>query len=138
MEIRITSSISIDDSELEMQAIRAQGSGGQNVNKVSSAIHLRFAIGTSSLPEELKEKLLSLKDSRVTNDGIFVLKAQSFRTQEQNREDAIERLIAWIKAATIEQKPRRATKVSKSVKVRRGEVKKQQSAKKTLRKKVEF
>lgn len=138
MEIRITSSISIDDSELEMQAIRAQGSGGQNVNKVSSAIHLRFAIGTSSLPEELKEKLLSLKDSRVTNDGIFVLKAQTFRTQEQNREDAIERLIAWIKAATIEQKPRRATKVSKSVKVRRGEVKKQQSAKKTLRKKVEF
>lgn len=138
MEIRITSSISIDDSELEMQAIRAQGSGGQNVNKVSSAIHLRFAIGTSSLPQELKEKLLSLKDSRVTNDGIFVLKAQSFRTQEQNREDAIERLIAWIKAATIEQKPRRATKVSKSVKVRRGEVKKQQSAKKTLRKKVEF
>jgi len=138
MEIRITSSISIDDSELEMQAIRAQGSGGQNVNKVSSAIHLRFAIGTSSLPEELKEKLLSLKDSRVTNDGIFVLKAQSFRTQEQNREDAVERLIAWIKAATIEQKPRRATKVSKSVKVRRGEVKKQQSAKKTLRKKVEF
>ncbi|BCO20863.1 aminoacyl-tRNA hydrolase [Alteromonas sp. McT4-15] len=138
MEIRITSSISIDDSELEMQAIRAQGSGGQNVNKVSSAIHLRFAIGTSSLPQELKEKLLSLKDSRVTNDGIFVLKAQSFRTQEQNREDAVERLIAWIKAATIEQKPRRATKVSKSVKVRRGEVKKQQSAKKTLRKKVEF
>lgn len=138
MEIRITSSISIDDRELEMQAIRAQGSGGQNVNKVSSAIHLRFAIGTSSLPEELKEKLLSLKDSRVTNDGIFVLKAQSFRTQEQNREDAVERLIAWIKAATIEQKPRRATKVSKSVKVRRGEVKKQQSAKKTLRKKVEF
>lgn len=138
MEIRITSSISIDDSELEMQAIRAQGSGGQNVNKVSSAIHLRFAIGTSSLPQELKEKLLSLKDSRVTNDGIFVLKAQSFRTQEQNREDAVERLIAWIKAATIEQKPRRATKLSKSVKVRRGEVKKQQSAKKTLRKKVEF
>lgn len=138
MEIRITSSISIDDSELEMQAIRAQGSGGQNVNKVSSAIHLRFAIGTSSLPQELKKKLLSLKDSRVTNDGIFVLKAQSFRTQEQNREDAVERLIAWIKAATIEQKPRRATKVSKSVKVRRGEVKKQQSAKKTLRKKVEF
>lgn len=138
MEIRITSSISIDDSELEMQAIRAQGSGGQNVNKVSSAIHLRFAIDTSSLPQELKEKLLSLKDSRLTNDGIFVLKAQSFRTQEQNREDAIERLVAWIKAATIEQKPRRATKVSKSVKVRRGEVKKQQSAKKTLRKKVEF
>jgi ribosome-associated protein len=138
MEIRITSSISIDDSELEMQAIRAQGSGGQNVNKVSSAIHLRFAIGSSSLPQELKEKLLSLKDSRVTNDGIFVLKAQSFRTQEQNREDAVERLIAWIKAATIEQKPRKATKVSKSVKVRRGEVKKQQSAKKTLRKKVEF
>ena len=104
MELIITPSIAIDESEAELQAIRAQGSGGQNVNKVSSAIHLRFDINGSSLPEKLKEKLLQLKDSRVTNDGVFVLKAQNYRTQEQNREDALARLVAWIKAATIEQK----------------------------------
>ena len=138
MELEITSSIAIDENEIDMQAIRAQGSGGQNVNKVSSAIHLRFDIQASSLPDKLKNTLLELKDSRVTNDGVFVLKAQNFRTQEQNREDAINRLVAWIKAATVEKKTRRATKVSRSVKVRRGEVKKQQSVKKSLRKKVEF
>lgn len=138
MGLEITSSIAIDENEIDMQAIRAQGSGGQNVNKVSSAIHLRFDIQASSLPDKLKSTLLELKDSRVTNDGVFVLKAQNFRTQEQNREDAINRLVAWIKAATVEKKPRRATKVSRSVKVRRGEVKKQQSVKKSLRKKVEF
>ncbi|WP_394222357.1 alternative ribosome rescue aminoacyl-tRNA hydrolase ArfB [Alteromonas gracilis] len=138
MELKITPSLSIDDAEADLQAIRAQGSGGQNVNKVSSAIHLRFDIGASSLPEKLKEKLLQTKDNRVTNEGVFVLKAQSYRTQEQNREDALARLVEWIKAATIEQKPRRETKVSRAVKARRGDVKKQQSAKKTMRKKVEF
>ncbi|BFT31836.1 alternative ribosome rescue aminoacyl-tRNA hydrolase ArfB [Alteromonas sp. D210916BOD_24] len=138
MDIVITSSISIDDSEIDMQAIRAQGSGGQNVNKVSSAIHLRFDIHASTLPDRLKSKLLGLNDSRVTNEGVFVLKAQNFRTQEQNRQDAVARLVAWIQSATVESKPRRATKVSRSVKAKRGEVKKQQSAKKSLRKKVEF
>ncbi|MBC6984532.1 alternative ribosome rescue aminoacyl-tRNA hydrolase ArfB [Alteromonas sp. BZK5] len=134
MELIITPSIAIDESEAELQAIRAQGSGGQNVNKVSSAIHLRFDINGSSLPE----KLLQLKDSRVTNDGVFVLKAQNYRTQEQNREDALARLVAWIKAATIEQKPRIKTKVSRAAKARRVDVKKQQGAKKSMRKKVEF
>lgn len=138
MELIITPSIAIDESEAELQAIRAQGSGGQNVNKVSSAIHLRFDINGSSLPEKLKEKLLQLKDSRVTNDGVFVLKAQNYRTQEQNREDALARLVAWIKAATIEQKPRIETKVSRAAKARRVDVKKQQGAKKSMRKKVEF
>jgi len=138
MDINITANLSIDESEIDMQAIRAQGSGGQNVNKVSSAIHLRFDIHASSLPEKLQEKLLSLKDSRVTNDGVFVLKAQSFRTQEQNRDDAIARLCDWIKAATVEQKPRKATKVSRAVKARRGDAKKQQSAKKKLRNRVDF
>jgi len=138
MELIITPSIAIDESEAELQAIRAQGSGGQNVNKVSSAIHLRFDINGSSLPEKLKEKLLQLKDSRVTNDGVFVLKAQNYRTQEQNREDALARLVAWIKAATIEQKPRIKTKVSRAAKARRVDVKKQQGAKKSMRKKVEF
>ena len=138
MELIITPSIAIDESEAELQAIRAQGSGGQNVNKVSSAIHLRFDINGSSLPEKLKEKLLQLKDSRVTNDGVFVLKAQNYRTQEQNREDALARLVACIKAATIEQKPRIKTKVSRAAKARRVDVKKQQGAKKSMRKKVEF
>ena len=138
MELPITSSISIDADEADLQAIRAQGSGGQNVNKVSSAIHLRFDINQSSLPDKLKAKLLSLKDSRVSNDGVFVLKAQNFRTQEQNREDALARLVAWIKAATVEQKPRIKTKVSRAAKARRVDVKKQQGVKKSMRKKVEF
>lgn len=138
MEIQITRSITIDDGEADLQAIRAQGSGGQNVNKVSSAIHLRFDIHGSSLPERLKEKLLQLNDKRVTNEGVFVLKAQNYRTQEQNREDALSRLVAWIKAATIEQKPRIKTKVSRAAKERRVDVKKQQGVKKSMRKKVEF
>ena len=138
MELQITRSISIDEGEADLQAIRAQGSGGQNVNKVSSAIHLRFDINKSTLPDKLKAKLLSVKDSRVTNDGVFVLKAQNFRTQEQNREDALARLIAWIKAATVEQKPRIKTKASRAAKARRLDVKKQQGAKKSMRKKVEF
>jgi ribosome-associated protein len=138
MELQITRSISIDEGEADLQAIRAQGSGGQNVNKVSSAIHLRFDINKSTLPDKLKAKLLNVKDSRVTNDGVFVLKAQNFRTQEQNREDALARLVAWIKAATVEQKPRIKTKASRAAKARRLDVKKQQGAKKSMRKKVEF
>lgn len=138
MELAITSSVFLDENDVELHAIRSQGSGGQNVNKVSSAIHLRFDIKASSLPDKLKDKLLTLKDSRVTNEGVFILKAQNFRTQEQNREDALMRLVAWIKAASIEQKPRKATSLKRSVKVRRSEVKKQHSAKKSMRKKVEF
>ncbi|MBR9784906.1 MAG: aminoacyl-tRNA hydrolase [Gammaproteobacteria bacterium] len=138
MELRISRTIAIDESEADLQAIRAQGSGGQNVNKVSSAIHLRFDIHASSLPERLKEKLLQAKDKRVTNEGVFVLKAQTYRTQEQNREDALARLVEWIKAATVEQKPRIKTKVSRAAKARRVDVKKQQGAKKSMRKKVEF
>ena len=137
-ELQISSRVSIPLREIELQAIRSQGAGGQNVNKVSSAIHLRFDIHASSLPERLKEKLLQAKDKRVTNEGVFVLKAQNYRTQEQNREDALARLVEWIKAATIEQKPRIKTKVSRAAKARRVDVKKQQGAKKSMRKKVEF
>lgn len=98
--ITITPTITLEDSDIEMQAIRAQGPGGQNVNKVSSAIHLRLDIPASSLPQEVKDTLLNTKDSRISNDGVFVLKAQNSRTQEQNREDAIVRLKAWIVSAT--------------------------------------
>lgn len=134
----ITPSVAIDDSEVEMQAIRAQGAGGQNVNKVSSAIHLRFDIVNSSLPQAMKDTLLNLNDTRVTTEGVFVLKAQNFRTQELNREDALKRLISWIVNSTKKQKPRKPTRLSRAVKARRGEAKKQRSARKSLRKKVDI
>ena len=136
--IVITPSISLDDAEVEMTAIRAQGAGGQNVNKVSSAIHLRFDIGRSSLPDVVKSRLLQQSDTRVTADGIFVLKAQNYRTQEQNRQDAIDRLIEWITEATKVQKRRKPTRISKGVKKRRETSKKQLSERKNMRKKVDF
>lgn len=137
-QIAVTNCIFISDDEFEMIAIRAQGAGGQNVNKVSSAIHLRFDIAKSSLPNFHKNNMLNSKDSRITNDGVLIIKAQNFRTQEQNREDAVQRLIEIIKKAGDKPKPRRATKPTKASQIRRVDSKKKQGKIKTMRKKVNF
>jgi len=117
--MKITAAIELKESELQWTAIRAQGAGGQNVNKVSSAIHLRFDVKASSLPEFYKERLLAVSDSRITQEGVVVIKAQQHRTQEKNRVDALERLVQLIRGAGVVQKARRATKPSRSSKNKR-------------------
>ena len=107
--------IPLREEEMDFSAIRAQGAGGQNVNKVSSAIHLRFDIPQSSLPDAIKERLLALSDQRITADGVVVIKAQTTRSQEQNRTDAIARLQALVDGVAVLPKPRKATKPTKSL-----------------------
>ena len=129
--------LQVDEAEVEFSAIRAQGAGGQNVNKVSSAIHLRFDIPASSLPDGVKERLLALHDSRITDAGVLVLKAQQHRTQEMNRADALARLNEVVNSVAVPPRVRRASKPTYGSKQRRLEGKSQRSETKSLRGKVQ-
>lgn len=137
MPLRISNTVSIPDSEIELSAIRSQGAGGQNVNKVATAVHLRFDVGASSLPDFYKTKLLALSDKRLTKDGVIVIKSQQHRSQERNREAALERLKQMVKAVTIVPKKRRLTQPTKASKRRRLEGKAKRAQLKSLRKKVD-
>jgi ribosome-associated protein len=128
--------LNINESEVSITAIRAQGAGGQNVNKVSSAIHLRFDIGASTLPDDVKERLLALHDSRITKAGELIIKAQQHRTQDMNRLDAMLRLHEIVNSVEFAPVVRKATKPSRASKLKRLDTKSQRSETKTLRSKV--
>ncbi|MFT6906288.1 MAG: ribosome-associated protein [Oleiphilaceae bacterium] len=133
MKLQITPDLSIEDSEVDMDAIRAQGAGGQNVNKVSSAVHLRFDISSSSLPDLYKSRLLELKDKRISSEGVIVMKAQQFRTQLKNKDDALFRLFELIRSVMKVATPRRATRPSFNAKKKRMDSKTKQGHTKRLR-----
>lgn len=132
----ISHKVNIPDEEIDISAIRAQGAGGQNVNKVSSAIHLRFDINASSLPDFYKTRLLTHKDQRINKNGVIVIKAQQYRTQEKNREDALQRLQALIESVSIVPKLRRATRPTRGSKIKRMDAKTRHGRTKSLRGKV--
>ena len=134
--MKISNSVTIPAREIEISAIRAQGAGGQNVNKVSSAIHLRFDIGASSIPDQFKERLLKLNDQRITKDGVVVIKAQQHRSQEKNREAALRRLWQLIRGVAVSPKKRKPTKPTRSSQRKRLDSKTKRGAVKISRAKV--
>lgn len=136
--LRISNNVILADWEIHIEQIRAQGSGGQNVNKVASAVHLRFDIQRSTLPPFYKARLLELSDQRITRDGVIVIKAQKHRTLELNKEDALARLKALIKSAAAEQKTRRPTRPSRNAKRKRVDSKTRKGKTKALRGKVKL
>ncbi len=134
--LKISNTVTLDENEVEISAIRAQGAGGQKVNKVAAAVHLRFDIAASSLPEHYKERLLARKDKRITKEGIIVIKSQQHRSQELNRAEALERLVELIRSVNITQKKRIPTRPTKGAVKRRLASKKKHAGKKQLRRKV--
>ena len=137
MKLKISNQVCIPLAEVDIQAIRAQGAGGQNVNKVSSAIHLRFDINASSLPDIYKERLRALSDQRITSEGVIVIKAQRFRSQDKNRDDALTRLQDLVKGVAVTRKKRRPTKPSRNSQRKRVDRKTKHGQLKSLRGRVE-
>ncbi len=134
--LRVNTQLSIPEEEVQLSAMRAQGPGGQNINKVASAIHLRYDIPASSLPETVKRRLLALADRRVSKDGVLIIKAGRYRSQEKNRADALQRLLEFVRSATVSRKPRVATKPSRSARKKRLDSKTRRGRTKQLRSKI--
>jgi ribosome-associated protein len=134
--LRISQNTTIPDDEIQTSAIRAQGAGGQNVNKVSSAIHLRFDIRASSLPDFYKDRLLKLSDGRITREGVIIIKAQKYRSQEKNRDEALTRLQVLIRSVAVSRRKRIATKATRGSKQKRLDQKTKHGKDKVLRRKV--
>lgn len=136
--LEISSNVTLPLDQVELNAVRAQGAGGQNVNKVSTAVHLRFDINASSLPDFYKQRLAKLSDSRISGDGVIVIKAQRHRSQERNREDALERLRELIRSVAVSRKKRRPTAPTRASKQRRMDSKTRRGNVKSLRGKVDY